>query len=249
MNGEELLERYSRGERDFSYANLRNADLRNADLSDANLSDADLSCANLSGTNLSDADLSDADFSYANLRGADLSCANLSDAGLSDANLRGADLRCANLRGADLSGADLSYANLRGANLSYADLSCANLSCANLNGAIGAALAFARCSFLPDGDIVGWKKLENGIAKLLIPSSARRSHAASRKCRASEAFVTQLFLNDNTYPYGISQFDHTFLYKEGETVLPKEPFCEDRWSECASGIHFFLTREEAEAYL
>ena len=193
------------------------------------------------------------DFSCENLRHADLNGVNLSYANLSDADLSSADLRGANLSDANLSYANLSYANLRGANLSYADmrganLSYANLSYADLSDAIGAALALARCSFLPDGDIVGWKKLENGIAKLLIPSSARRSHAASRKCRASEAFVTQLFLSDNIYPYGISQYDRTFLYKEGETVFPKEPFCEDRWDECASGIHFFITREEAEEY-
>ena len=258
MNREELLERYAKGERYFSYANLRHADLRGANLSGANLRGANLSGANLSGANLSGANLSGANLSGANLSGAnlsdadlsyaDLSGANLSDADLRGANLSGANLSDADLRGANSSGANLRCANLSDADLSYADLSYANLSGANLIGAIGATLAFARCSFLPDGDIVGWKKLKNGIAKLLIPSSARRSHAASRKCRASEAFVTQLFLSDNIYPYGISQHDHAFIYKEGETVFPKEPFCEDRWEECASGIHFFITREEAEEY-
>jgi hypothetical protein len=42
--------------------------------------------------------------------------------------------------------------------------------------------------------------------------------------------------------------NYSFEYKIGETVRPTEPFCEDRWNECTSGIHFFLTQAEAEAY-
>ena len=34
--------------------------------------------------------------------------------------------------------------------------------------------------------------------------------------------------------------------RTGKIVKPREPFSEDRWDECASGIHFYLTRIEAE---
>ena len=47
---------------------------------------------------------------------------------------------------------------------------------------------------------------------------------------------------------GPSSYDTKFIYKEGETVKPTEAFCEDVTQECASGIHFFITREEAVAY-
>ena len=40
----------------------------------------------------------------------------------------------------------------------------------------------------------------------------------------------------------------TFTYKIGATVHPREPFNEDRWNECAAGIHFFITKQEAEDY-
>ena len=36
-----------------------------------------------------------------------------------------------------------------------------------------------------------------------------------------------------------------FVYRVGETVYTAEPFCMDRWQECASGIHCFLTLQEA----
>lgn len=34
----------------------------------------------------------------------------------------------------------------------------------------------------------------------------------------------------------------------GETVTPTEPFDDDRLKDCASGIHFFITRQEAVNY-
>ena len=201
---------------------LRSADLRCADLSDADLSDADLSAA-------------------------DLRCANLRDADLSDADLRCADLRSANLRCADLSAADLRSANLRDADLSDANLRDANLS----------ELTVAQTSILPDeGDIIGWKKaitLDGAsiIVKLLIPADAQRSNATGRKCRASTARVLDLqdkqgnSLPPDTTAY--SSFDLDFTYQKGETVHV-EDFDTDRWDECATGIHFFITRIEAIEY-
>jgi hypothetical protein len=42
---------------------------------------------------------------------------------------------------------------------------------------------------------------------------------------------------------------HNFdtVYRVGETVRPHQ-FDPDRWHECAGGIHFFITREEAADY-
>ena len=142
---------------------------------------------------------------------------------------------------------NLSWANLRGANLGRADLGGADLI-----GAVGIELALARASHLPsDGPITGWKKLADGkIAKLQIPAIAKRSHGASRKCRASEAKVLDIFESDGKTKAksGVSQHDSSFVYVVGLTVKPTETFCEDRWDECASGIHFFITRIEAENY-
>ena len=82
------------------------------------------------------------------------------------------------------------------------------------------------------------------IVKLLIPESAKRSHGAGRKCRASEVMVLDV-IGAGT---GTSSYDRSIVYRKGETVRPANGWGEDRWDECAPGIHFFLTREEAEAY-
>ena len=136
---------------------------------------------------------------------------------------------------ADLNGANLSYANL-----SYANLSRANLSGADLSGAINADWAIAQTRILPDGDLIGWKKLANGvIAKLLIPANAKRSHAFGRKCRAEYAVVLE--------GEGASQYDKDFLYAPGAKVAP-DKWCDDWMQECAGGIHFFISKIEAENY-
>ena len=46
-----------------------------------------------------------------------------------------------------------------------------------------------------------------------------------------------------------SRWDPKFLYRVGETVVPREPFDDNMWNECASGIHFYITRLEAENHL
>ena len=177
----------------------------------------------------------------ANLSGANLSGANLSGAELYRANLSGANLYKANLSGANLSGANLSGANLSGANL-YG----ANLYGADLSGAKNAELIIARTQICPqEGAFVGWKKLKGGvIARLVIPHDAKRMNAmSSRKCRASKVIVHELFGADKAYD------SHTgkLLYKTGMEVFP-DSFDDDVREECSNGIHFFITRIEAENY-
>ena len=212
--------KWVRGETGGLCANLSCADLSGAYLSRANLSGANLSCANLSG---------------ANLRGAYLRGAYLSGAYLSCANLSRADLSGAYLGGADLSRADLSGANLRGANLSGADLS----------GAVDAEYALAQHSILPEtGPIWGWKKCRNNVlVKLVVGDTAKRSHATGRKCRAEHVKVLEVI----GAKIGISTYDINTQYRVGQ-IVRCDKWNEDRWTECGGGIHFFLTRIEAERY-
>ncbi len=213
-----------------SGADLRSADLRSADLRSADLRSADLSGADLSSADLRSADLRSADLRSADLRGADLSGAYLSSADLRSAYLSSADLSSADLRSADLRSADLRSADIRGADLSGADLSSAD----------GAELAIARTRILPEGSLIGWKKLKNGvIAKLRIPEEARRSHAFGRKCRAEFVDVIE--------GEGVSAHDGVTKYAPGLRVTCDK--WDENWQEeCAGGIHFFVHRLEAEAY-
>ena len=186
--------------------------------------------------------------SKADLRGANLRFANLSGADLSGADLRGADLRFANLSVANLSGANLSGVNLLGvilykANLRGADLSGANLSIVkNLNCPI-------TCP--EEGSFIGFKKVrEDYIVKLEIPEDALRCSATGRKCRCSKAKVLSITNIDGTEANAtevFSKHDPSFVYRIGE-IVSVDNFEPNRWKECAPGIHFFITRQEAVDY-
>ena len=171
---------------------------------------------------------------------ADLSGANLRYADLRGANLRYADLSDADLRGANLSGADLS-----GANLSDADLLCADLSCAKYN--VHTAFYALQC---PDeGSFIGYKKAHDHIVKLEILADAKRSSATSRKCRCSAAKVMSITTVDGSADVAeiASDRDANFVYRVGE-VVHVDDFDDSRWNECSTGIHFFITRDEAVRY-
>ena len=182
---------------------------------------------------------------YANIREAVLAAkksgANLRSADLSGANLRSADLSGANLRSADLSGADLYGADLRSA-----DLYGANLRSADLSGAKNISpLLAAQSSIVPEvGQITGWKKCNNDvIVKVLVGKNAKRSNATGRKCRAEYVKVLEVIGAE----VGISQYDNKTEYRVGK-IVKCDKWNEDRWIECGGGIHFFITRTEAENY-
>ena len=194
-----------------------------------------------------------ADLSYADLSYADLSCANLSCANLNYANLSGANLSFANLCGADLRGADLRGANLRGADLRDANLRGADLRDAkNVESAIwNVYSAFYPIQCPESGSFIGYKTASGLIVKLEICEDALRSSATSRKCRCSKAKVLGFEEFDGTPVKNIarvsSDYNYNFIYEIGKIVEVPD-FDTNRWNECAPGIHFFITRDEAVKY-
>ncbi len=116
-------------------------------------------------------------------------------------------------------------ANLRGADLREADLSGASLP---------------DFQIVPkEGDLIGWKRLKYGvICKVLIPSDAKRtSSLVGRKCRAE--FVKVLS--------GPGESSMGGIYKEEEFYRP-DAYDDDIRVECTNGVHFFITKKEAEEY-
>lgn len=102
------------------------------------------------------------------------------------------------------------------------------------------------------GSFIAWKKSrDNYIVKLEVTENAKRSSAFGRKCRCSEAKVLAIETIDGR-DAGVkevrSDYDYNFVYRVGETVSV-DNFYDDRRNECAAGIHFFITRQEAVDYI
>lgn len=274
MTEKELLKAYKEGLWDFTREEFIDLDLRGTNLScatfqsatfiatlltkvnfrGANLNGVNLQRADLRGVNFRDANLSGADLRYANLRGVNLNRADLRCADLRGADLTGADLRGANLDKAILQWASLKDADLTGVTLKGADLRRADLRGANLSGITVSSNTEGYFSVCPSqGAFCGFKKAryneECAIVKLIIPEDARRSSGTGRTCRCDEAKVISIEdSHGNPVSEATSLYDSSFIYRVGEMVM--EPaFCEDRWNKCAEGIHFFITRMEAELYV
>jgi len=161
-----------------------------------------------------------------------------------NANLRDANLQNTVWHESDLNGADLSRADVRGADFTKAYLD--NVVLRELvrdkttwpNKFI--ELLVAKRTIVPEGDIIGWKKLADGsLAKLLIPAGvARVGGCVGRECRAAMAHV----LEGN----GVGFRDRMY-YNAGEDVIPSS-FDPDPLVEYAPGVHFFVSKMEAEEY-
>ena len=166
-------------------------------------------------------------------------CENMQEC-VSLAYLSGANLRYADLSGAYLSGADLRDANLSGANLSGAYLRDAYLRDANLSGAYlrdAKNLIYQICP--QTGNFEAWKKISTGVIKILV-TGERTSSIVGRKCRCSECVV----LDGES---GVDKHTKTIKYEVGATIIP-DSYNDDPRVECTNGIHFFMTKEEAENY-
>ena len=204
-----------------------------------------LEAAVKAGANLCDANLCGANLYGANLCDANLCGANLCDANLCGANLYGADLRGADLCGADLCGANLCDANLCGANLYGADLRGADLCGADLCGAkVEDFSVFQQFLITPqEGSFIAYKKTTKGVIRVMIPEHAARCNAVgSRKCRASEVIVLD---GEGVGGESPTQSTNKLVFNAGETVKA-DSFDPDIFKECTNGIHFFMTRKEAE---
>ena len=150
-----------------------------------------------------------------------------------------ADLTDADLSGANLSGANLSYANLSGANLR-----CVDLTCANLTNTILDKKEQCRRGITLTEPIIGYKKSNEGkIITLEIPIGAKIFSINNSKKRTNKANVIDM--QGETELCSMHYTD--FKYHVGDEIEIKD-FDENYNVECGAGIHFFLTRKEAEKF-
>ena len=164
-----------------------------------------------------------------------------------------ANLQRADVWGANLQGADLQVADLHGANLWGADLQGADLRDADLQGANNIPDYICPICCPEKGSFTGFKKAYWNntpvIVELEISTEAKRSSATTRKCRCDKAKVLSItgLSGVAEFQQAFSRYDNNFIYEVGKTVVVDD-FDEDRWNECSTGIHFFITKKEAIDY-
>ncbi len=186
-----------------------------------------------------------------NLKGFNFKNKNISYAIFDKCDLRYANFEATILRSVVFSNTDLTYAHFKRVILNNADLSTA----------IGVPNNLMPFACPQEGSFIGFKKVRvrrkfccdnegmDAIAKLKITENAKRSSATSNKCRCSEAEVLEIKTRDGCeFDKGISAFSRNPIIYEVGKIVKVDDFDENRWNECSSGIHFFLTKQEAIQY-
>ena len=203
---------------DLRYADLRYADLRYTDLRNANMSYANMRYANMRNANVSYANMS-----YADMRNTNMSYANMSYADIRSVDMRYANMRSVDMRNVNMIGVDMIGANMKGADMRGVDRLKKGIKLSE--------------------PIIGWKKCKNNVlVKLEIPRGAIVFSINNKKCRTDKAKVLEIIGADRAY----SNYKF-FCYYVGDIIEIFNFNCEYN-VECAEGIHFFRTREEAENY-
>lgn len=265
-----LHQKWLIGEEDGVQADLSNTNLSDKDLAEVNLTKAllkgaDLSNSYLVGANFTGANLNGANLFHSDLRYAHFDCAEVQDTNFSDSSAQntsynGAILLRANFTRTKLYGADFRSAYCLGANFTEARLTNIIYYGADFTGItttdavdipplvcpeVGSFTAFKKVVIAPDSD--GYYGIRI-IAELRVPKDALRSSATTRKCRCAKAKVVR-FLNFNgeelDIKFAYSIFDKNFIYRRGTTVKCNGDFNLDRWKACTTGIHFFMSFDEA----
>ncbi len=201
------------------------------DLSGEDLSHMDFTLSSFQNTVLNGVNFENSIVENALFDGCPMKGANFKNARMVTASFRYCDMRECNIEGADLFGAVLEFAKLDGI-ISNDDTKWFRLHCPET----GAFLAYKKC-------------VNDRMVQLLVPADAKRTSATLRSCRCNKAKVLTIKSFDfkENFDEAWSLVDENFVYKRGEWVEVKD-FNEDRWQDSTTGIHFWMTRAEAEAY-
>lgn len=200
---------------------------------------------------LSGFDFSGKDFTLSSFRGVRLENVDFSGAVLENALLDGCSLKGSVFRDANMKTASLRYCDMAGCDIRGADLFGAVLEHARLDGVISdEGTRWFRMHCPEKGAILGYKKCVNDrLVQLLIPADAKRTSATLPSCRCSKAKVLTIKSFDSTEEFeeAWSLVDENFVYRKGRWVEVLD-FNEDRWMDSTTGIHFWMSREEAIRY-
>lgn len=206
-------------------------EFRNMDLTGWKLENIDFMLSSFQEVILNDADFHGSSVENVLFDGCPMYGADFRGARMVTASFRYCDMRSCDIRGADLFGAVLEFARLDGI-VSDESTKWFRLYCPEK----GAFLAYKKC-------------VNDRLVQLLVPADAKRTSATRPSCRCSKAKVLTIKSFDfrENYDEAWSLVDENFVYRKGEWVEVKD-FNEDRWQDSTTGIHFWLTREEAMAY-
>lgn len=200
---------------------------------------------------LSNYNLKNYKFMFCDLSKINLENCNMENCSLENSLLDGASLKNSNLKNANLTATSMRSCNLENCNLDGTYFYSAILENANLKNIITSEKTKWLDLYCPEkGAFIAYKKcIDNRLVTLLIPNDALRTSATMKCCRTNKAKVLKItdFNETVNYDEAWSFVDENFCYKVGEIVEVKN-FNNNRWFDSTTGIHFWMTKEDAKKY-
>lgn len=252
---------------DFSKSKIKSTNFKfiscpqYAIFNDASLVSVNFSFSNLCSASFIGAILTDVDFSIANLPNLLFNRAQFIDVSFYSANLFSSDFS-----EAKLSSCNFRYANLAEVKLPSSillDCNCiftgSNLYNCDMNNMYSNLLEYKGGKILTE-NIIGYKKCKPynriyysfnkctaAIVTLEIPRGAIVFSVNGKKCRTNRAKVLDIVDSDGNKVPRARSYRGNLTYYVGDEFNIYDFDCEYN-KECSKGIHFFMTREEAENY-
>ena len=178
---------------------------------------------------------------------------NLEYSELKYSTFRFVNLKNCSLKHSDMTASNFMNTNFTGANLKDTILvNCNFYSNYNLDKIVGKNNNYIEGKVLTD-NIIGYKKcMDYTIVTLEIPRGAIVFSIDGTKCRTNKAKVIAIDGADRAYSKHSTYLEHNKTYGHmsyyvGDEFTVYNFDCKYN-EECSRGIHFFLTREEAEDY-
>lgn len=171
---------------------------------------------------------------------------SIQDAQLDDCPVKGADFENASLQRTTMRRCDMRGCNCKGTDFHTAVLEYAKLD----DIIIDDNTKWFRLYCPEEGAFLAYKKCVNDrLVQLLVPADAKRTSGTNSACRVSKAKVLTIKSFDYTQEFdeAWSLAAEDFVYRRGQMAEVLD-FNEDRWFESTTGIHVWMTREEAMAY-
>ena len=248
----------------FTGAKLEGTSFMCVDLTDAILDNVNMNNGSINHSDLTRVQAKRADFINCCMwdccfKEAKLNASRFIAAQLCDGTFRGADLSSCDLRWTDIDYAHFEHANLTGADLRWtknsywARFEGANMDDIDIRGCAidDKAVEGAKNLFIPmvcpeEGSFISWMKCrDEKIVKIQVPENALRTGGSRYSCRASEVLVLDIFEGDTSCDEAVSIDDENLVFRKGELVKDNEEF-DPSLLHNGEGIHFFITRAEAE---
>lgn len=243
----------------FNGVRFVRCNMRDAVFDGASMLRAEMEDCVLDGAKFAKAGLVSSVISGCSAVGADFSHAVMPCSSVLSTKFRSSVFHKANACSAVMQWNDFSRSDMSGACMSYSLLDTCTFDMSDMSGFKAWHSTVDDCEFdavrglrlpvvCPEGYVTdAWKRCGDYIVHLRIPEDARVISVFGPQCRCDKAEVVDIELPQGGSA-GVkavsSGYRDDFVYRVGEAVSVDD-FDENRWSDCTSGIHFYMSRMTA----